>query len=150
MRIQLDGKFYDCDDTWSLKNFSNRPVPDLPDGIVVYSTAFYHETDYAPFRADLKGVTFVKCNLDNAIVPRGNTIIQCSQKRFRCQNDGCDWEIDDDDKPVRLVCGDKPFVKFEVTPPAPVEIPEKKAEEPVNYLQLRLAEKQLSESGGAK
>ena len=150
MKVQLDGKFYDCDDKWSFKNFSNRPVPDLPDGIVVYSTAFYHEQDAAPFPEKMTGVTFVKCNLDNVTVPRGNTIIQCSQKRFRCQKDGCDWEIDADDRPVKLACGGKPFIKFGVTPPTPVEIPETKVKEPVEYLRVRLAEKQLAESGGAK
>lgn len=42
---------------------------------------------------NLVGTTFVGCNLDNVWVPSGNTLVNCSNRRFKVQNDGEDWEI---------------------------------------------------------
>ena len=42
----------------------------------------------------LTGATFIDCNMDNVIVPEGNTMIRCSNRTIRLQNDGDDWVCD--------------------------------------------------------
>ena len=132
----------DYDEKWSFRNFTNLNCPDLPDDIVVYASSFYWEQpDYETFRKDLKGVTFIKCNLDNLHIPLGNTVIDCHCRRFCCQNDGHDWCIDDKDKPVKLLCGDKQFLKRGLPCPTPADIPLERVEKAVDYRVLMAAKK---------
>lgn len=132
--IEVDGtKFDNVDRDWSFKNFSNMPVPDLPDNIVVYSTLFYHETDAEPFRRDLSGVTFVKCNLDNLVIPEGNTVIQCSQNRFKVQNDRNDWLLDERGD-VAIPMNYRTFEKLDLPMPKPEDIPLEMAEEAIDLI----------------
>lgn len=56
------------------------------------------DTDVFPDGAT--GATFVNCNLDNCLIPGGSTVSGGSQRRFRAQQDGLDWLLDDDDQPV--------------------------------------------------
>lgn len=69
-RVQLEpGVFFDYDDKWSFKILNNRPS-DIPNGTNVYASDFSHEIpDSTPFREDMTGVTFVKCDLSNVIIP---------------------------------------------------------------------------------
>jgi hypothetical protein len=124
---------YECDEALSFKDFSNQPVTHLDfNGKVIYSTVFYHETpDYAPFPKDMKGTTFIKCNLDNVIVPEGNMIIDCTQRRFKAQNDLNDWLIDENDNPVKPV-DFKIYEKHGLEMPKPENIPSEKASKPID------------------
>jgi len=142
MHLKYNNQDYDYDPDWSFKNFTNLNCPDLPDGITVYASSFYWEQpDCHTFRDDLKGVTFIKCNLDNLIIPPGNVVIDCHTRKFKCQNDGHDWCLDEKDNPVKLLCGDKPFVKFGLPIPTPADIPAEKVEKAVDYRALMEAKK---------
>lgn len=88
--------------------------------------------DTKVFPDEMSGVTFVNCNLDNCVIPEGNTLIDCSNRRFKVQNDLNDWEIDKNNNPVRLVDW-KYFEKFELPQPTPDMIPDQTVEFPINY-----------------
>lgn len=131
---RINGVEFDYDDTWSFRSLSNRPVPDLPDGITVYRSSFYWEIpDSEPFRKGMRGVTFVHCNLDNVVIPDGNTVIGGSQNSFACQNCGNDWLVDEDGVPT-LPVNHKMFTSLELPMPDPSDIPEVPSEKPVNLL----------------
>lgn len=77
---------------------------DMVDGLTIEGSCFSQETpDSHIFPEDMTGVTFIGCNLDNVFIPDGNTIKDCSQRRFVVQNDLRDWYIDEADKPVELI-----------------------------------------------
>jgi len=138
-KVQLNSEIINYNDEWSFKNFSNMHVPvnQMPSDIVVYSSIFYHEEpDYSPFPEGMTGVTFVKCNLDNLIIPPGNTVIECSQKRFKAQNDLNFWEIDENNLPTVPIGGTKQWTKFGLSVPDPKDIPAEKVSEPVDLKKL--------------
>lgn len=73
----------------------------------VIGTCFYQEADIDADRIDdirktifpagITGVTFRRCNLDNVLVPAGNTVdSDCTRRLLQVQNDLEDWEIDED------------------------------------------------------
>ncbi len=97
----------DYSDEWSFKNFTNQRNPfgkASIDGLTIYSTSFYQESlDVDVFPAGVKNVTLAFCNLDNVVIPSGVTLIQCSTRRLQVQNDLRDWEVDAQNRPVRLV-----------------------------------------------
>lgn len=92
------------DDAWSFKDFSNRTISDvIPDGTVVYASSFYFEGKATHvFQASMRGVTFVRCNLDNCIIPPGNTTLDCSMRQIRVI-DGVDWLVDENDEPIEAL-----------------------------------------------
>jgi hypothetical protein len=82
----------------SFKNFVNKIVSNLSfSDKVIYSSSFYHETpDVHTFPEGMTGVTFINCNLDNCYIPEGNTLVNCSTRRFMANpEDGHDWEVDE-------------------------------------------------------
>jgi phage-related protein len=52
------------------------------------------------FPDGMTGVTFIKCNLDNILIPVGNTVQESTAKKLKVQNDLNDWIVDDKDKPL--------------------------------------------------
>ena len=53
------------------------------------------------FPADMKGVTFIDCNLDNVYIDETkNTIKNGCHQQTKVQNDLSDWVLDKDLKPV--------------------------------------------------
>ena len=54
-------------------------------------------------------VTFINCNLDNIILPKNSTLINCSNRRIRSFKDVAgeksedDRVLDEDNKPIRKV-----------------------------------------------
>ena len=89
---------------YSFKDYTNSPRVDIPNDVVVYATMFLQEMpDSHIFPENMKGVTFVNCNLDNVYIPEGNTVIGGSHKRFKVQNDLRDWLIDENNKPIELI-----------------------------------------------
>lgn len=126
------------------KILSNRPVKELPgfvEGAVIYATDFsWEQPDSETFPKGMTGVTFVKCNLSNVIVPEGNTIIDCIQTRFKVQNDRNDWIIDKDNLPVKPL-NYRVFEKFGLPVPTPDKLPLEEAVEAVDLVKQATIEK---------
>lgn len=100
MRITHEGTEYDVDEELSFKVFTNWDMREHPEidlqGKIIYASCFYNEIpDSEVLPPELKGATFIKCNLDNVIIPADNTVIDCSQQRVEEQNDMRDWVIDE-------------------------------------------------------
>jgi len=103
--------------TYTGKDFTDRDLsktdPGTWNGTVVKSMCLYQQaTDGIGVTLDprkhvlppgIKDVVFEGCNLDNCHVPAGATMVDCTNKRIRVQNDLDDWELDSDNKPVKPV-----------------------------------------------
>jgi len=133
---------YNINDDYSFKDFTGRS--NLEVSGIVYGSCFSQEIpDNHIFPNDMTGVTFIKCNLDNVFIPVGNTIIDCSQRRFFVQNDKNDWLINDwqdwlldvNDKPT-MPTNHKYFTKFGLPMPLPEDIPIAKADEPIDLIKV--------------
>lgn len=128
-----DEYFYD--EEFSFKDFTNRSVA-IGNDLVIYSSCFLNETpDAEIFPSDMTGVTFIKCNLDNILIPEGNFVIDCSQKRFEIQNDLNDWIIDENNEPT-LPIDHEIFVKFDLPIPSPEDIPDEPVDKPIDLIAL--------------
>ena len=87
----------------------NEPIKELQKGIII-GTCFYQpeRPNSDIFPAGMTGVTFKNCNLDNVLVPPGNTIIGGCHRQIKAQNDWSDWILDDVTlEPKELVSGEK-------------------------------------------
>lgn len=58
--------------------------------------------DTEVFPPDMTGVHFFRCNLDNVLIPDGNTTEECSQRKFIFL-DGQNWLIDENNLPVEVI-----------------------------------------------
>lgn len=93
-------------DKYSLKDFTNQTLLDATDlnGITIYGSCFSKEfPDTRVFPDNMTGVTFYNSNLDNVLIPPGNTVIGGSRRKFKAQNDMRDWILDGTGKPTKLV-----------------------------------------------
>jgi hypothetical protein len=102
----INGVTYECDAAHSQKDYTGWDwnQRDRLDGLTIEGSCFSQETPNSHiFPADMTGVTFISCNLDNVFIPDGNTVIQCSQKSFEIQNDLEDWIVDENDEPIEPV-----------------------------------------------
>lgn len=89
---------------YSLKSFRNQKFTDVPasefNNTTIKGSSFYQSccrTDgqmVNVFPPGMTGVTFEDCNLDNVIIPPGNTVVRGTNKRLKLQNDLMDWECD--------------------------------------------------------
>lgn len=106
MIIKYNNIDYDCSPGLSLKDFTGRRVvtSDVSSGDCIYGSCFSQETpDTNVFPIEVDGLTFIKCNLDNVEIPENSTLIDCVSRRFKCQNDLRDWEVDEYGDPVKLL-----------------------------------------------
>lgn len=81
---------------YSNKDFTGHDLSGNTDmsGITIYNSCFSHETPNAQILpSNLIGTTFVSCNLDNVFIPSGNALTNSSNRLFKAQNDGNDWQI---------------------------------------------------------
>lgn len=89
------------------QSFKNSPASDFNDS-EVKGSCFYQEAKESDgevlkdiFPDGIMGVVFQRCNLDNVLIPLGNTIEKdCTHRRIKVQNDLSDWILDDNLKPV--------------------------------------------------
>lgn len=128
---------YDINPDYSFKDFTNRSHQHL-EGIsgVVYGSCFSNETPNAHIFPDtMIGVSFIKCNLDNVFIPAGNTVIDCSQQRFKKQNDLNDWLIDSKGIPTMPI-NHKIFTKMGLLIPLAKDIPLTEVSEAVDLLEV--------------
>lgn len=133
MKIEVNEQFYECDDNFSAKDFTGRFLLDQDlNGKVIARSNFSHETpDTKVFPENMTGVTFINCNLDNVFIPEGNIVIECSQRRFKVQNDLNDWEVDNENKPTRPF-NHQILTKKGIPLPDPKNIPKQKGEKIVD------------------
>ena len=91
---------------YSNKDFTGQDLSNRTDmnGLVIENSCFSQETpDREIFPKDLTGCTFIDCNLDNVFIPEGNKLENCSTRRFKAQDDGKDWIIDEDGKTIKTL-----------------------------------------------
>lgn len=137
--MEADGsneQVVEYDDTLSFKDFTGRVLTDETlynfNGKTIYATCFSQETPGAiVFPDGMKGVTFVKCNLDNVTLPVDSIIIGCSQRQFEVQNDLNDWLVDENKNPV-IPVDHEVYTKFNLPIPKPEDIPSQKVTERVD------------------
>ena len=116
---------------WNMKDHPEF----ILNGKVIYNTSFYqHLPDTHTFPEDMTGVTFIKCNLDNCFIPPGNTVIQCTQRKIKVQNDLNDWIVDDLGNPVKPVDFNI-YEKLSLPLPKPQDIPAQKVPERVDLIE---------------
>ena len=79
------------------KNFSDVDAKDFNNSQIIGS-CFYQEgePDQTIFPKTMEGVVFIKCNLDNVVIPNNNTVEDCSCKRIKFNpDDKEDWIVDE-------------------------------------------------------
>lgn len=104
MRCPQPYEEYEYDEKLSFRDFANRDFLDTPlDGAVIYGSVFSNETPEAEIFGSADGTVFIRCNMDNVAIPKGATLIDCTQKRFMVQNDGNDWLLGEDGLPEKPV-----------------------------------------------
>ena len=99
-KVPLQGyEHLEYDEELSFKSFVNQDVSHIDfNGKVIYSSLFYHEKPNSePFPMGMSGAKFIKCNLDNLLVPEGNDLIESYNRWFEAQGDGQDWYVYEDD-----------------------------------------------------
>lgn len=99
---------------YSFQDFTGKKLLDADDlnDVVIIGSCFYqvclvdHEGEPLMhiFPEDMRGATFIECNLDNVYVPPGNTVdSSCSRLKAKYMNDGENWILDDNLAPVEPV-----------------------------------------------
>lgn len=84
--------------------FISRPEYDWSGRTVVGQCFSQEKPDTVVFRPGTIGMRLVNCNIDNCLIPPGNSVQgECSQRRFFIQNDLRDWEVDAQDKPTKVL-----------------------------------------------
>jgi hypothetical protein len=89
----------------SHKDFTHQTFlmddPALWSNTTIVGTCFYQEGDWRDvFPAGMIGVVFERCNLDNCIIPAGNTVVGGCNRNIKVQNDMEDWICDAQGKPT--------------------------------------------------
>lgn len=90
---------------YSYKDFTgqNLRLHNIEQEIIERSCFSQEKPDMKIFPDDMKGKTFLNCNLDNVFIPPGNITKDCSQRRFMAQDDGYDWILDENNNPIERV-----------------------------------------------
>ena len=87
-------------------SFKDQPAGDFDNSEIIGSGFYqeYVEGDASVvkdiFPTGMTGVTFKDCNLDNVLVPTGNTVDGGTNKNIKVQNDLEDWFVDGSDEPI--------------------------------------------------
>jgi len=79
--------------------FAEMAALDIPSGTLVVGACFACEVPSEPFPKGMRGVRFLRCNLDNVTLPPGDPELGrndgCSTRRYKANPaDGKDWQID--------------------------------------------------------
>lgn len=91
------GKRWDYDDGLSFKKFTGLVFTQpFRSGTTVYASFFStEEPGTVIFPPNMTGVTFLRCHLDNIVIPPGNFNVDSNTRTYKVMNDGRDWELDD-------------------------------------------------------
>lgn len=142
--IEIDGVIYNHDTDYSYKDFSYRDfIDDIKvdlSGKVIAGSVFYREQPNSViFPETMTGVTFVKCNLDNIVIPPGNVLIDCDNRTWEAQNDKENWIIDKG-APVEPLNKEQ-FVELGISVD-PADIPKKEYAEPITIIKQKEKQKE--------
>ena len=90
---------------YSYKDFTHKTFtstkPEEWNDTEVVGSCFYNETPKTNVFPDgIKGVKFVRCNLDNVVIPKDCTMEGGTNKLIKVQNDLNDWVLDENLDPV--------------------------------------------------
>lgn len=120
-----DGQRFDEDKRYSFRDHTGHDLTGRKDmdGLVIARACFSRETFGDAFPPSMKGAVFVECNLDNCAIPPGNSVVQCSTRRFAVQNDRHDWEVDERGAPVKRL-DEIAFTKRGLPAPQPEDLPD--------------------------
>ena len=132
-----NGESYQYDEKYSYKDFTGRDLSERKDmsSIVIYSSCFSQEKPGSlSLPSNLTGTTFIACNLDNVSVPAGNTVIDCSVRKFKAQNDLEDWIVDDSLVPIEPV--NKELFQHLGISVNPIDIPAVKQTQPATIKKM--------------
>lgn len=94
---------------YSYKDFMDKDLTALSasdfNNSEIVGSCFYQQKapDTQVFPSGITGVKFIKCNLDNVLIPTGNTIEGDCHRKIKVQNDLEDWIVDGLGKPVEPV-----------------------------------------------
>lgn len=95
------------DDKYSFKDFTQRNLLEAEDleGMVIFGSSFSQENpDTRVFPDKVKKMTFYNCNLSNVfMVKPGWIVIGGTERRYKVQNDLKDWEVDNTEKPIKVI-----------------------------------------------
>ena len=111
---------------YSHKDFTHKILTDTKpedwNDTEVVNSCFYNEKPRTEvFPEGIKGVKFVRCNLDNIVIPKECTVEGGTNKLIQTQKDGEDWILDKDLNPVEPL-NKAAFIKLGVSI-SPVAIP---------------------------
>ena len=92
------------------QSFKDHPVKDFNNS-EIKGTCFYQEAKENDvevlkdiFPDAMIGVVFERCNLDNVLIPNGNTVgMRSSNQRIKIQADLTDWKLDNTLKPIEPI-----------------------------------------------
>ena len=94
--------FAEVNKKYSYKDFSDQSlkkvdVKELNNSEIIGSCFYQQENPDADiFPEGMTGVTFLRCNLDNVLIPDGNTIGEGNtHKKLKTQKDKCTWILFD-------------------------------------------------------
>lgn len=143
------------DDELSFRNFANWDFNDRPEydftGKVIYASVFTNETPdssiFSPPKAAVskdgegtfsaRGSTlFVKCHLQNVILPPGARLLDCLTDRFAVQNDLQPWIIDQDNNPIEPLHKNL-YEKYRIPLPDPKDLPAVRVDKPKDFEEIK-------------
>jgi len=103
------------------QSFVDAPVEEF-NNTTIKGSCFYQQyfIDSEIFPIGMTGVTFEDCNLDNVLIPAGNTIIGGCNNKVRIQNDGDDWVVDSNLNPIEPVNMKRRLAKGESIDPVSI------------------------------
>jgi hypothetical protein len=128
---------------YSFKDFMNQDFSGVDasefNDTEIKGSCFYQEDDAKEiFPSDMTGVTFIRCNLDNVIIPAGATVDKsCINRRIKVQNDLEDWFLDGSSQPTEPMHKDD-YLRLGLSTD-PADIPATKMDEPL----IQKTEKEL-------
>ena len=85
---------------FTYKTFLDTKPEEWNDSEVICSCFYNEKPKSLIFPEGIKGVKFVRCNLDNIVIPKDCTVEGGCNRLIQVQKDGEDWLLDDDLKPV--------------------------------------------------
>lgn len=82
------------------KSFTETDPKEWNDTEVIGSCFYNEKPKSVIFPEGIRGVKFVRCNLDNIVIPKDCTVEGGCNRLIACQKDGEDWLLDEHLNPV--------------------------------------------------